>query len=167
MYTSIKIFKANFESEMKFTSGIFGALTDGSLNQAINNDHRTLGRIAWHTVTTLPEMCEQIGIKCEGVAKDDPVPTNAAAIKDTYEKVANCVLKHVVDNWKDETLLEVDELYGEKWEKGRTLMIMVSHEIHHRGQMTVLMRQAGLKFPDIYGPTKEGWAAYGAEPPAV
>ncbi len=33
--------------------------------------------------------------------------------------------------------------------------------------MTVLMRQAGLAMPSIYGPTKEGWVAYGMEAPAV
>jgi hypothetical protein len=29
------------------------------------------------------------------------------------------------------------------------------------------MRQAGLPVPDIYGPTKEGWAAYGMPAPVV
>jgi uncharacterized damage-inducible protein DinB len=41
------------------------------------------------------------------------------------------------------------------------LQALISHEIHHRGQMTVLMRQAGLKVPGIYGPAREEWAAYG------
>jgi hypothetical protein len=33
--------------------------------------------------------------------------------------------------------------------------------------MTVLMRQAGLKVPGVYGPAREEWAAYGMPPPAV
>ena len=37
-----------------------------------------------------------------------------------------------------------------------TLMVMLHHEIHHRGQMTVLMRQAGLKLPGVYGPSADG-----------
>jgi uncharacterized damage-inducible protein DinB len=40
----------------------------------------------------------------------------------------------------------------------------MSHEIHHRGQMTVLMRQAGLKVPGVYGPSREEWTAYGMPP---
>jgi uncharacterized damage-inducible protein DinB len=48
-----------------------------------------------------------------------------------------------------------------------TLQILVRHEIHHRGQMTVLMRQARLKLPGIYGPSKEEWSKYGAQPPEV
>lgn len=39
-------------------------------------------------------------------------------------------------------------------------------ETHHLGQMTVLMRQAGLNVPGVYGPSKEEWTAYGMpEPP--
>lgn len=48
-------------------------------------------------------------------------------------------------------------MYGMKWEKGFTLQILMHHEIHHRGQMTVLMRQEGLKNPGIMGPSKEEW----------
>jgi uncharacterized damage-inducible protein DinB len=58
-------------------------------------------------------------------------------------------------------------MYGMKWPRGTTLYILLSHEIHHRGQMSVLMRQAGLKLPSIYGPTREAWASYGQSPPAI
>ena len=43
----------------------------------------------------------------------------------------------------------------------------LSHQTHHRGQMTVLMRQAGLTVPGVYGPAREEWAAMGMEPPTV
>jgi hypothetical protein len=33
--------------------------------------------------------------------------------------------------------------------------------------MTVLMRQAGLKVPGIYGPAKEEWSIYGAPVPEI
>ncbi|WP_258881781.1 DinB family protein [Paenibacillus sp. sptzw28] len=33
------------------------------------------------------------------------------------------------------------------------------HQIHHRGQMTILIRQAGLTAPGIYGPNEEETAA--------
>lgn len=33
--------------------------------------------------------------------------------------------------------------------------------------MTVLMRQAGLLVPDLYGPTKEQWAEYGVPAPVI
>jgi uncharacterized damage-inducible protein DinB len=33
--------------------------------------------------------------------------------------------------------------------------------------MTVLMRQAGIRVPGLYGPAKEDWAAFGQEEPPV
>ena len=41
------------------------------------------------------------------------------------------------------------------------LSALIRHEAHHRGQMTVLMRQAGLTVPGVYGPSREEWVAYG------
>ena len=37
----------------------------------------------------------------------------------------------------------------------------------HWGQMALLLRQAGVQPTDVYGPTREGWAKYGLEAPAV
>jgi len=33
--------------------------------------------------------------------------------------------------------------------------------------MTVLMRQAGLDVPGVYGPARQEWAAYGVPPPEL
>jgi len=55
-------------------------------------------------------------------------------------------------------------MYGEVWKNGATLFILVTHQAHHRGQMTVLMRQAGLKVIGVYGPAKEEWLQMNMEP---
>lgn len=44
---------------------------------------------------------------------------------------------------------------------------MIQHQIHHRGQMTILMRQAGLTVPGLYGPSKEEWAVIGMDTPKM
>ena len=49
-------------------------------------------------------------------------------------------------------------MYGEKWRERKTLGVLVTHQIHHRAQLTVVMRLAGLKVPGVYGPAKEEWA---------
>jgi uncharacterized damage-inducible protein DinB len=36
---------------------------------------------------------------------------------------------------------------------------LVRHLIHHRGQLIVLMREAGLIVPGVYGPSREETAA--------
>lgn len=40
------------------------------------------------------------------------------------------------------------------------------HEIHHRGQLTILMRQAGITVSGLYGPSKEEAAAMRSCPKA-
>jgi len=63
-------------------------------------------------------------------------------------------------------LLETDNMYGETWPRGVTLFALIAHQAHHRGQMTVLMRQAGLTVPGVYGPSSEEWQAHGMAAPA-
>jgi uncharacterized damage-inducible protein DinB len=58
-------------------------------------------------------------------------------------------------------------MYGQTWARGETLQVLVVHQAHHRGQMTVLMRQAGLAVPGVYGPAREEWVGYGMSAPAV
>ena len=68
---------------------------------------------------------------------------------------------------ENETLQVEDNMFGETWKRSYSLTVIVQHEIHHRGQMTVLMRQAGLKVPGVFGPSKEEWANYNAPIPEV
>jgi len=91
-----------------------------------------------------------------------PRPDSAAEIAEAYEKAAKSVADEVNANWTDATLLETDEMYGDTWARGLTLLLLITHQAHHRGQMTVLMRQAGLAVPGVYGPSKEEWEAFGA-----
>ena len=80
---------------------------------------------------------------------------------------ARSLADQVRANWTDATLLESDGMYGETWQRGMTALILVLHQAHHRGQMTVLMRQAGLKVPGVYGPAMEDWAVFGMTAPAI
>ena len=73
-------------------------------------------------------------------------------------------ISELKEKWTDDTLTESDNMYGEDWQRGTTLAILINHQAHHRGQLTVLMRQAGLSVPGVYGPSKEEWVAYGMEP---
>jgi uncharacterized damage-inducible protein DinB len=168
MYTSIKEFEMDFAQESASTQKMMNELTDASLAQSEAKDHRTLGRMAWHIVATYPEMMGAIGLKITGIKHDDPVPKTAAEIKKAYATVTKELIDQIKATWTDATLEVVDKLYGAfEWKRALTLQILIRHEIHHRGQMSVLMRQAGLKVPGPYGPSKEDWAGMGQKPPEV
>lgn len=70
----------------------------------------------------------------------------------------------VQEQWNDETLEQSQQVMGVEWQNGATLRFTIMHQAHQRGQMTVLMRQAGLVVPEIYGPTYESWIEKGIEP---
>ena len=167
MFISIEQFKQEWQAESDNTRKIFSALTDESLKQPVTEGHRTLGRIAWHIVQTLPEMGGRTGLKVDGPAEDAPVPGSAEKIKQAYDTAAKTLMEQVTENWTDETLDLEDDMFGQKWKRGLSLYLLFKHEHHHRAQMTILMRQAGLKVPGIRGPAKEEWSQYGAEPPQI
>jgi len=164
MYRKIEDFKKEWTFETEETVKLFSTLTDESLAQKVSEDGRELGYIAWHIVISLSEMINKTGLSVEAVDENSDHPQSAKVILDEFKKCADSVLKNVTDNWKDEDLLTTVNMYGEEWTKGATLWILVKHQVHHRGQITVLMRQAGVGVHGVYGPSKEEWAAYGAPP---
>lgn len=164
MFRTMEDFKQAWESELKITQSVFDALTDESLSQSINDDHRTIARIAWHICDTYTEMLPHIGLSF--TLLKPPAPSSAKVIAEKYAELTKSFQTQIAD-WTDEKLQEEDDLYGERWKKGLTFLILIKHEIHHRAQITVLMRQAGIVVPNIYGPAKEGWVDYKMEPPVI
>jgi uncharacterized damage-inducible protein DinB len=161
MYRTIADFQHDFTQENAATLKILRALTDASLGQRVSAEGRTLGRLAWHIVGTLREMPTSAALPVAGGEAEAPVPASAAEIVSTYEHAARDVEAAVTAGWSDADLDGEIALYGETWKRGRVLSALIRHEAHHRGQMTVLMRQAGLAVPGVYGPAREEWAAYG------
>jgi uncharacterized damage-inducible protein DinB len=166
MFRRVQDFLETWAHERSSTLKILGALTDASLAQAVTTDHRTLGRLAWHVATTPAEMMGRTGLKVGGPPHESPPPKAAAAIAAAYGTSSQAVADGVA-RWTDATLEVEDDMYGQKWARGMTLLALVVHQAHHRGQMTVLMRQAGLEVPGVYGPSRGEWATMGMQPPAV
>jgi uncharacterized damage-inducible protein DinB len=160
MYGSIQEFLQDWKNENEATLKIMNNLTDASLSQKVYAEGRTLGRLAWHITTSITEMLGRIGLSFKGLEENAPAPKSAKEIAAAYEKAASAVTEQV-SKWDVKKLAEEDDMYGEMWSKNMTLHVLIRHQIHHRAQMTVLMRQAGLKVPGVYGPSKEEWAAMG------
>lgn len=165
MYRKIDDFVRDWQGELDATLRIFRGLTDESLGQRVTPEGRSIGRLAWHITQSLPEMANRTGLTVTGPGEDEPIPGSAATIADTYEASARSLLEQIRTQWQDDTLLELREMYGDQWSNGFTLNALVKHQTHHRGQITVLMRQAGLKVPGTYGPAREEWAQWGAPAP--
>jgi uncharacterized damage-inducible protein DinB len=171
MFRRLDDFRKAWTEEAKHTVAVLEAIPDPALGTAITPGHRDLRRLAWHLVESAIEMPTRMGLAVTGaeLVKGGfigPPPSGMRDIIQTYSAASDDLLKGI-ENWSDADLERDDEMYGEIWKRGHGLMVLLVHQTHHRGQMTVLMRQAGLLVPSIYGPVKEGWSSYGVEPPKV
>ncbi len=165
MFRTLDDFLASYDNLNQSTLRVLEAMRDEDLGQAVTPDHRTLGQLGWHLVTTIPEMMNRTGLGLSSVDPHSMPPASARAIADGYRAASEELKAAVRAGWTDAMLTETDELYGQTWPRGVTLSALQAHEIHHRGQMTVLLRQAGRRVPGVFGPAKEEWAEHGMPAP--
>lgn len=167
MFTTIEDFLEIWRHESNSTQRLFDLLTDESLEQEVTTEGRTIGRLAWHLVTSVHEMLSQTGLDFQGAKHDAPLPVSAEGIAATYRMTSDAMVNAIRENWTDATLPGEHDMYGQQWTAATILQVLVFHQIHHRGQLTVLMRQAGLKIPGVYGPAREEWAIAGMDAPEI
>lgn len=165
MYRQIDDFIKAYENLSGSTTKVFALLTDEHLPKVSGQDHRSPGQIAWHIVTSLSEMMNRTGLGLDSVDPESLPPATAAEIREAYKQASLELVDAVKSGWTDETLLQTDNLYGQTWARGMTLAVLVNHEIHHRAQMIMLLRQAGIAVPGVCGPAREEWSTYGMETP--
>jgi uncharacterized damage-inducible protein DinB len=133
----------------------------------VTQNDRSLGRIAWHIVTSTPGMLSEYGLTIEFVENQNETPSSAKVISENWRKVSVNAVEAVKQQWTDEALQEIKNVFGMSVPKAGLLSLLIKHIIHHRGQLTVLMRQAGLKVPGVYGPAREEWSQMGMDAPLV
>jgi len=164
MYNSIDEFIRDWNAESDATLKIFSAVSDESLNKQIPGYKRTIGRLAWHITGALGEMMRTAGSAIDAVEDSYEVPDSAAEIIEEYKKASINMTEKIKRDWTNAGLKDQVNMYGEMWTKENVLKVLIVHQIHHRAQMTVLMRLAGLKVPGIYGPSYEEWQQFGMQP---
>jgi uncharacterized damage-inducible protein DinB len=164
MYTSLKNFLGDWKNECASSEKLFANITDASLNQKIYAHGRELGRLAWHIVISTSEILNTAGIKMQDEKDEGYVPSAASEIIKKLKETNQSSIEALQKNWTDDMLPEEIPVYGRQWTRGFVLTMLIHHHIHHRGQMTVLMRQAGLKVPGMFGPSREEWMALGRTP---
>ncbi|TSB46190.1 DinB family protein [Alkalicoccobacillus porphyridii] len=153
MFRTKEDFLKEWADEKDLTLQALESVTDDRLNQSIEEGHSTLGWLGWHLTKTIPMFASVVGIQAEHPPKDRP--SQASDIAATYQEQSLSLLNKIETSWTDEDFTKKVDLFGAPTYKGEVLRKLVSHQVHHRGQMTVLLRQAKLTVPAMYGPTKE------------
>nr|WP_068890914.1 DinB family protein [Pedobacter panaciterrae] len=161
MYRSINDFLADWKYESEATSKIFSLVTSETSKEKIHVNVRSLQRLAWHLTQTITEMGTRAGLLEQDTLEHEQAPESMEALVAAYSNYSTLLSRAVHLKWTDSSLSEKVPMYGESWEKGKILRVLVSHQSHHRGQMTVIMRMLGLPVPGLYGPSKEEWLEMG------
>ena len=151
MYRQVNDFLIDWHQSVKGASKAIQSITDDKIDFAIVQDHNTLGWIANHLTELGLVFGEWLQLD---VPKFDGAKSTVLELTESYNKMAEAISEKVA-NLTDDDLFEEVNAFGKPMLRGNVLKILVQHQIHHVGQMTVLLRQAGLRVPPVMGITKE------------
>ncbi|MBN2081755.1 DinB family protein [bacterium] len=155
MYRQVADFLADYHEEVVEAQKNWDRLTDESLNSSPGNGFWTIREHLWH----IASLWQYVFVKDLQLwpPEDflDHTPSSAKSLAGFYGHQADKAIHWIEQNWGDEELAGVIEIWGMQMPRGKLLWEIVKHEAHHRGQIFVLMRLAGLPVHGIYGPSKE------------
>jgi len=154
MYRTAQDFVEEWAASAAGTLSVMKAITDDKLGFAIVEGHNSLGWLAWHLASTAGAFGRIAGLNTPVIERGAQVPSRAGEIAEKYEAIVEAY-RSEASKLTDEMMTEEIDAFGGKMIRGKFLRMLVDHQTHHRGQMTVLLRQAGLPVPGVMGPTKE------------
>jgi len=152
-----------FEREAQTTRRVLERVPNDKLNWRPHPRARTLGELALHIATSpagVAELASRSPAQAPRFGPGDPTPTTASelisALDHSLER-AKAVLGGMDDvaagqTWRlmngDRELLAMPRIAFLR-------SIMLNHWYHHRGQLTVYLRQLDVPIPSIYGPSAD------------
>lgn len=163
MFTSVNDFLNEWKQEAASTQKVLDVLTDESLNQEVSPGLNSIGSLAWHITGAAYYFPSQVGLKFEIPDLQKEAPKSAAEISETYKIVSQRLTQAFSEQVSDEKMNKMVNLFGMDMPFQAVFRLLIQHQAHHRGQLTVLMRQSELKVPGVYGPSKEEWEAMNAQ----
>ena len=149
------------EQEAQTTRRVLARVPDNQLTWRPHKKARTLGELALH-VAIVPGAVATMAAQPQMQAPQfiDPSPNSASelipALDESIEKA-----KSVLTGMDDATLNATFRMMqGERevFAIPRVLMlrsIMLNHWYHHRGQLSVYLRELDVPIPSIYGPSAD------------
>jgi uncharacterized damage-inducible protein DinB len=149
------------EQEAQTTRRVLERVPDDQLDWRPHPKSLTLGQLAMH-VATLPGALAEVSTRTFDVNTEIPRPTAASAdeLLETLDRSvadARTLLRSMGDAalaspW---TLVDGDREVMSVPRGAFLRFTMLNHWYHHRGQLTVYLRQVGAPIPPIYGDTAD------------
>jgi uncharacterized damage-inducible protein DinB len=150
------------EQEAQTTRRVLERIPEDQMNWRPHPKARTLGELALHVATVPGSVAEFIASPSPAQVPDfiDPSPPSAAELIPALdESIAKA--KQILGDMDDATIMATWRMMdGERevFALPRVSLlrsIMLNHWYHHRGQLTVYLRQLDIPIPSIYGPSAD------------
>lgn len=154
MYRVAEDFIQDWVAASKGALKVMQAIPNDKMDVAIVDGHNSLGWLSWHLVGVAGAFGQFAGLQIPAPGPDMAQPETMEEIAEKYEMVMAAYQKEAA-TLTAEQLEEEVPAFGGSMKRGQLLRVLITHQTHHVGQMTVLLRQAGLKVPPVMGPTKE------------
>jgi len=150
------------EEEARITRRVLERVPDEKLSWRPHEKARTLGELAMHVAIVPGAVAELITSPSPAQVPQftDPTTQRASELVSTLEE-SIAKAKRVLGGVDDATLLETWRMVqGERevFAVPRVALlrsIMLNHWYHHRGQLTVYLRELDVPIPSIYGPSAD------------
>jgi uncharacterized damage-inducible protein DinB len=151
------------DQEMQTTRRLLERVPDDRLGWRPHGRARTLGQLALH-VAMVPGAVAELGSQPSPVQAptfgEDPAPARAADLLPVLDQsIARA--KQIVGGMDDATITETWRLVQGEREifaiprLAFLRSVMLNHWYHHRGQLSVYLRQLDVVIPSIYGPSAD------------
>ena len=161
-----EIFLRIWEREAKTTARVIRAFPPESLGFKPHERSRSVRDLAWQCVID-----ERVIDKILDGANDlrnappsPPPPQNMEEIAAVYEEAHRSAAGKLrrPETLFDKTVTVTTRGGSIELEQAETIWWNLLDQIHHRGQLTIYLRQAGGKVPSIYGPSADEAMSFGA-----
>jgi uncharacterized damage-inducible protein DinB len=150
------------EQETQTTRRVLERVPDNQLAWRPHEKARTLGELALHVAMVPGGVAELVASPSPAQAPQftDPSPTSASELIPALDQ-SIAKVKEVLGGMDDTALMATWRLMQgdrELLAVPRVAMlrsVMLNHWYHHRGQLTVYLRELGVPIPSIYGPSAD------------
>jgi uncharacterized damage-inducible protein DinB len=149
------------EQETQTTRRVLERVPNEHLSWRPHPKARTLGQLALH-IATVPAGVAELASRSPAQAPDfaDPSPKSASELVPTLEQsIARA--KQALGGMDDAALMATWRLMrGDREVLALPRVaflrsVMLNHWYHHRGQLTVYLRELNVPIPSIYGPSAD------------
>jgi uncharacterized damage-inducible protein DinB len=155
-------FITTWNREAESTLKLMRALPPSQYDFRPDQGGRSLGELAWHLAEGDAYM--SFGIENGGFAMNMKPPNmerprTVEALAPGYERIHQEALARIKKLTPEDLDREIEFFGGPVAIRNILWDMIISHGVHHRGQLALMCRLAGGTAPGLYGPNREEMAA--------